>query len=158
MVLVISNAVDAPGDMETPVKLCHADPNHQSAVRKVSAELDHVLSHQLWIDTWVQVGESPATHGRGASRGNIASAGGLCADELLDVSSSVVRAHACGEVAVGALELHRGDGSGAVEGDELGARGLAATLGLAGGVGHELLLVDIHLPLDLRVLLLVGSG
>jgi len=63
------------------------------------------------------------------------------------------------EIAVSALELHRGDRSRAVEWDQLGAGGLCIRdSGLTSSVGHELLLVDIHLALDFGVLPLVGPG
>lgn len=73
------------------------------------------------------------------------------------MGSSIACTHASRQIAVGTLELHGSNRAGAVEGSELRTQGLSIGAGLAGGVGHELLLVHVHLALDLGVLLLVGA-
>lgn len=102
------------------------------------------------------VGESPTSNRSGSSRGDLATTGGLVPNHLLHMGGRIVGGHAGCEVAIVAFEFHRRDRSRAIERGKLGARGLRVAACLASCIGHELLLITVHLALNLRVVSLMS--
>jgi hypothetical protein len=71
--------------------------------------------------------------------------------------SGIVRSDTSGEVAIG-FEFHWSDRAWAIERVQTRAGWVGSgTPCLTGGIGNELLLVHVHLPLDLGVLSWISS-